>query len=159
MQDPSVMMADIQSFARPSKHDRKAHEMEQLRIPPELDDFQLPNNHQHQTPDGLTHHWIADASPTGYATNGYVINDLHVQTPVSANSFRMSDAGLLSGDLQQMEMPNGLPLMGNMTYDTYPPHTRAQPLRMMSTPNPLIMDHHLQEAHGLSMDQSSFYTT
>jgi hypothetical protein len=147
-----AMTVDSHPFGGQPNPDRAAPRLQPINMPHDLTGYPSHSSRQHQ--EALAHQWLATESSTGYVSNGYGLDNLHSHTPISAQSF---DASLLHGSMQEMSIPNGLPMMDAMSYDEFPADSRTLPVRAMSTPHPIMLDQVVHGAHGLGVIQSAFY--
>ena len=154
-EDSSAMVVDTHSYAAELKRDRSNHRLQQLRMPHEVNGFSTANNRHHQ--ELLAQQWMANTSPSSYIPHGYDLDNLHAQTNISLQHFRMADGGLMPGDLQELSMSSGLPILDSMQFDEYPPHSRPHPVRALSTPHHMMLDHNIHGGPGLGVVQPSFY--
>ncbi len=154
-QDCSAMLGNTHPFPAESKRDRSDHRLQQLRMPHQVHDFQKSRTCQHQ--DLLAQQWMPIESPTTYVPPGYALEDMHPQTQISSQHYRTSDASLMHGNLQEIAMNSGLPVLSCMQFEEYQPRSRPLPARALSTPHPMMLDHGMLGAHGLDAMQPTFY--
>ena len=148
------MVVDAHPFGAGLKRDRSSHRLQQLRMPQEVGAF---SSRQHQ--DLLSQQWLPNDSPTSYIQPGYGMETMHAQAHISPHHYRMSDAGMMQGDLQELGMASGLPMVEGIQFDDFPSHPRPQPIRTMSTPHPMMLDHNMHGGHGLGLVQQPFYAS
>lgn len=148
---------DTNRFETVPKHNRRPHRLGQTRLPVQLNSFQSINGRQHE--ELIAQQWLTNEPSANYLPHGYPLGNMHAQQHITPD-FRMSTANMMQEEMQDIGGVNGLPLVNGMCYEDFPSHTRGMPMRTMSTPHHIMLDHsEMQASHGLGVGQPGFYSS
>jgi hypothetical protein len=110
-------------------------------------------------PGILQHQWLPETSPASYVPGPYGVEHVHSQMAGSGQEFRMTEMGMMHPELADVHISNGMPMMNVISMDDFAPHSRTLPVRAMSTPQSLMLEHSSQDGSRMGLLHSAFYSS